>query len=310
MAERTRELAMVLEVSNNITSTLDLQPLLAEVLSHLQAAVAFTGAAICTRQGDDLVYVAYHGAMPAEEMLGRRIPLKSALANQRVMESRAPLIIDDIFQESPLTLSFRQVASEHLQQQVDSIPAWLGVPLLHKDRVLGMLSLSHNKVGHYTDRHARLALAIANQAALAIENARLYARAQETATLDERARLARELHDSVTQALFSMTLHVRAAELGLQRAGIDAGGPLAGSLHQLSELTQGALAEMRALIFELRPNALAEEGRAVALRKQAAALTAREELRSRWRRHWSGWCWTRRWRSISTGSRRRRCTTW
>ncbi len=92
----------------------------------------------------------------------------------------------------------------------------------------------------------------------------------------ERARLARELHDSVSQALFAMTMHARAAQLAAGQAGLAESGPLGRAVAQLADLAQGALAEMRALIFELRPAALAEEGLVAALRQQAAALTARE----------------------------------
>src|SRR5947209_3273107 len=76
-----------------------------------------------------------------------------------------------------------------------------------------------------------------------------------------------------------MTLHARTTHMYLEREGIDPQSPLARSVRQLSDLTQGALAEMRALLFELRPGSLREEGLVAALRKQAAALTAREELK-------------------------------
>jgi signal transduction histidine kinase len=82
----------------------------------------------------------------------------------------------------------------------------------------------------------------------------------------------------VSQALFSMTMHARAAQLAMASAGLDESGPLGRSVTQLAELTRGALAEMRALIFELRPGALAEEGLVAALRKQGAALSAREQV--------------------------------
>jgi signal transduction histidine kinase len=109
-------------------------------------------------------------------------------------------------------------------------------------------------------------------------NARLLHDAQDKAVLEERQRLARELHDSVTQTLFSTTMHARAAQLALERSALDPSGPLGRSVGQLLALTQGALAEMRALIFELRPNALRDEGLVEALRKQAAAISARHGL--------------------------------
>ncbi|QMU73411.1 histidine kinase [Streptacidiphilus sp. P02-A3a] len=112
---------------------------------------------------------------------------------------------------------------------------------------------------------------LADQCAVAVTNARL-------AASMERTRLARELHDSISQALFSMTMHARAAQLAMSKADLDDSGPLGRSVAQLAELTRGTLAEMRALIFELRPGALAEEGLVSALRKQGAALTAREQV--------------------------------
>jgi signal transduction histidine kinase len=94
----------------------------------------------------------------------------------------------------------------------------------------------------------------------------------------ERQRIARDLHDSVSQSLFSTTLHVRTAQRALSREGLDAAGPVGEELREIGQLTRGALAEMRALIFELRPGALAEEGLVAALTKQASALGAREGL--------------------------------
>lgn len=120
--------------------------------------------------------------------------------------------------------------------------------------------------------------ALADQAAVAVRNSTLYRTAEQTAALEERHRLARELHDSVSQALFSMTLHARTAQRHLETAGLAADHPVAVEIDQIHGLTQAALAEMRALIFELRPGALEAEGLTAALAKQAAAVAAREQL--------------------------------
>ena len=93
----------------------------------------------------------------------------------------------------------------------------------------------------------------------------------ELAASEERAHLARELHDSVTQSLFSMTLQSRSIELLMARDPAQVPGKLA----ELRELQRDALAEMRALIFELRPGHLQEQGLALALRTHASGLTAR-----------------------------------
>ena len=127
------------------------------------------------------------------------------------------------------------------------------------------------------DDDADYLLAMADHAALAVQNAALFLEQREAAGTEERQRLARELHDSVSQALFSMTMHARTAERRLDPLGPEA--DLARiEVARLQELTKGALAEMRALIFELRPGALAEEGLGAALTKQAAAIAAREQI--------------------------------
>ena len=149
----------------------------------------------------------------------------------------------------------------------------LSVPMKTRLRTVGVLSV-YNKEGEggFTDRDAELATFFANQAAAAIENARLYEQTREYAVVEERNRLARELHDSVTQSLFSVTLLSEAA-LNL----LDRDDPVKARerLERANELAQGALAEMRALIFQLRPMTLQEEGLLSAVKKHLSALRSR-----------------------------------
>lgn len=94
----------------------------------------------------------------------------------------------------------------------------------------------------------------------------------------ERQRIARDLHDSVSQTLFSMTLHARAAERAMAGgSGVSDGGRH--ELGQVVDLSRSALAEMRSLIFELRPEGLVDEGLVSAIRKHAAVLSGREGIR-------------------------------
>ena len=159
---------------------------------------------------------------------------------------------------------------------------WRGmvcIPLAWENRVFGLFGVSlPSSISGPSEEELAFYTALADQAVVAVTSARLKSQTTQVAAALERARLARELHDSVSQALFSMTMHVRAAQLSMVKAGMDDGGPLSRSISELTDLTRGALAEMRALIFELRPGALAEEGLVAALRKQAAALTAREQV--------------------------------
>jgi signal transduction histidine kinase len=136
------------------------------------------------------------------------------------------------------------------------------------------VSINQDQPQAYTYRHITLAMAIANQAAIAIENARLYEQGQMLAVLEERQRLARELHDSVSQALYGIGMGASTARELLERDPAQASAPL----DYVISLTEAGLAEMRALIFELRPDSLEKEGLAAALRKQAEALRARHNL--------------------------------
>ena len=158
------------------------------------------------------------------------------------------------------------------------------VPLAWENRVFGLVGVflppgvpgpSEAELAFYT--------ALADQAAVAVTNARLTADARQAATLAERtppgAGAAR-----LGQPGAVLDDDARAGRpAGDGQGGLDDSGPLGRSVAELAELTRGALAEMRALIFELRPGALAEEGLVAALSKQAAALTARGRSRSRWR---------------------------
>jgi signal transduction histidine kinase len=122
-----------------------------------------------------------------------------------------------------------------------------------------------------------LAAIVSERRRAALELAESQRREGERAAL-ERQRIARDLHDSVSQSLFSTTLHVRTAQRALELQELDPSGPVGEELNEIGQLTRGALAEMRALIFELRPGALAEEGLVAALTKQASALSAQEGL--------------------------------
>ena len=152
------------------------------------------------------------------------------------------------------------------------------VPLGAHGRCVGCLLLYVSADREFDADERGFLRAVADQSAVAVENSRLFGEAETHATLVERQRLARELHDSVSQALFSMTLHARTAERRLATHGVPEGDPLAVSLAALSDLSRGALAEMRALIFELRPGSLEHDGLVAALTRQAQAINAREGL--------------------------------
>jgi signal transduction histidine kinase len=138
--------------------------------------------------------------------------------------------------------------------------------------LIGVLSVHHSQVHHYTPKDARLAFAFANQAAVAIENARLYRKAQAVATAEERSRLARELHDSVTQALYSLTLYAGATRAALQAGKLEVAEK---NLDEVVAVAREGMRDLRLLIFELRPPVLEQEGLVGALRMRLEAVEAR-----------------------------------
>jgi len=149
--------------------------------------------------------------------------------------------------------------------------SFLGVPIVSREHVAGAFYLTDKRGGPralFTDGDEELIRLLAAHAAIAIENAQLHERSRELSTIEERKRLARELHDSVTQTLFSILLTAEAA------ASLVASDPdrARAELDQLQALTQAAMDEMRSLIFELRPAELETDGLAGALRKHVDVL--------------------------------------
>lgn len=154
------------------------------------------------------------------------------------------------------------------------VRALVVAPLLVDDLPIGVLWVNDTIARPFAPDDVALVQALADQAALAIEHTRLLRRGQEAAVLEERARLARDLHDSVTQSVFSAGLMANAAVTQHAR-GAEA---LGSTLQRIKTVTHDALAEMRALLYELQPAALAEEGLAKALAKLVAAMQVRSDV--------------------------------
>ncbi|MFI7132959.1 GAF domain-containing sensor histidine kinase [Nonomuraea sp. NPDC050153] len=146
---------------------------------------------------------------------------------------------------------------------------FLGVPIRDGDQVLGIIFLANKRTpGGFTQADQELLTLFAAHAAIALTNARLYERGRELAMLEERNRVARELHDAVTQKLFSLRLTAQAASAMLDRAPDRA----AAELERVQRLAGEALSELRAVIVELRPAELDRHGLAETLRKHVRML--------------------------------------
>jgi signal transduction histidine kinase len=170
---------------------------------------------------------------------------------------------------------------------------WLGVPMLYGDKVLGAIVVGSYERGAFDEGHQQTLSSIAHQAAVALENARLYEQAQqelterkraeeelrqsemEKAVAAERNRLARDLHDSVTQSLFAVTLYADAAAQLVSSGQMDL---VAGNVRKLRRTAKEALGEMRLLVFELRPPLLKQEGLVAALQARLESVEGRAGL--------------------------------
>jgi signal transduction histidine kinase len=276
--ERTLELTMLLNTSRSIASTLELEELLKQVLDKLLPVVDYTGGAILILEDDHLAIWAYQGLFPRELVQYGNYPADNIIGRQ-LIEEQQPVLIPDVASDSPFALALRQ-AIGLTGPQVRYIRSWMGIPLIAKDRVIGMLALHHREPGIYGQQTADLTMAFANHVAVAIENAQLLKQARRLAVLQERQRLARELHDSVSQALYGISLGSHTAQKLLDRTPVDsdAKAALKEPLDYILSLSEGGLAEMRALIFELHPESLESEGLVAALAKQATALQTRHQI--------------------------------
>jgi signal transduction histidine kinase len=242
------------------------------ICEQLSSITGSHGAAISLLEDANLVLVASK-VSPSE--VGHRVPFVGSSPVAIVVEKRRPVTIMDVLGDTPLAVAYRAYVAEHRHTALAHVRSLMWVPLICKERVIGVLGASHPQPDYFTPHHEELAYAIANQAAVAIENARLHAQTLQHAAQEERQRLARELHDSVSQALYGIGLGAQTALTRLER---DDGARAQEALTYVLELANVGLAEMRALIFELRPESLERDGLIKALERQIAALSARHRL--------------------------------
>ncbi|MFJ4680156.1 GAF domain-containing sensor histidine kinase [Kitasatospora sp. NPDC088783] len=144
---------------------------------------------------------------------------------------------------------------------------FLGMPIMDEDEIAGALFLA-NKPGGFTDHDEELLRILVAHAALALGNARLYERSRELTLSGERARIAHDLHDAVSQKLFSLRLTARAAAKLVDRDPARARDHLA----EVARLAAEAADELRAVVVELRPAALEEDGLVATLASQVQVL--------------------------------------
>lgn len=267
--KRLEQLAALQETSRAIVSTLDLNALLQLIIQQaatlLQANGGMLNLVDWEKREDEVV--ACTGS--ASGTIGIKVPLDRSLSGWVALNNQPEIsnrLADD---ERAYARGGRGIFQEEL------VNAALA-PLTFKDQVIGSIVVV-DKLGGAADfdkPDLELLVGFANQAAIAIENARLYQKAQHLAVLEERSRLARELHDAVTQTLFSASLIAEAVPEVWEKDP-EKGRHL---LQQLRQMNRGALAEMRTLLLELRPAAVVETSLEDLLYQLGEAASGREGI--------------------------------
>lgn len=211
-----------------------------------------------------------HG-LTDEYLANSTIPLGQGATGQAVLQGTPVAITDvanaaDVLTQplSPTTLSLLQAMSKYFRSE-------LSVPLIIKQEIVGTLNLYYARPRQFNQDDIDLAVSFCDQTALAMENARLRERAQEDAIAAERNRIARELHDSVTQTIFSASLIAEVLPTIWTINPVEAQH----GLDDLRKLARGALAEMRTLLLELRPIGLGEVGLEDLLKQLSAGVSGR-----------------------------------
>jgi PAS domain S-box-containing protein len=266
-AEREqRNLAEALsDIAAMLNSTLNLNNVLDRILSEIGRVVPHDSAAITLTGGNATWEVrTYDHESGVQETVENQPDIDQVPTLHLMVRTRQPLIIPDTLR------SELWVVRPHL----DWVRSYLGAPIELEGEVIGYIHLNSSQPGFFSQVHAERLQAFTDQAAIAIQNARLYEQAQALAALEERQRLARDLHDAVSQTLWtaSITADVLPELWKKDRAEGER------SLERLRRLTQGALAEMRTLLLELRPAALIEARLEDLLNQLAQATMSRKKL--------------------------------
>jgi ligand-binding sensor domain-containing protein/signal transduction histidine kinase len=255
--ERRRQVAEGLrEIINILNSNRPLDEILTFIIEQTMRLLGSDAVAIYRYSASEGVITVQSARGLAQQYIENLvIPLGQGVSG-RAVQTRRPVIISgdelDRLDLPPLQLSTEQ--NDLVKTLFSEYRSFLSLPLLVKDEIYGALTLFQCSPRQFSPEEIGLAVGIADQAALALETAHLRDQARQIAVAGERNRLARELHDAVTQTLFSASLIAdvlpriweRSPDEGRRR------------LEELRQFNRGALAEMRSLLLELRPTALVE----------------------------------------------------
>lgn len=204
---KSPELLALMDIAQDVASTLELENLLGKILGKLKTVLDYDAASIMKLEGKDLEVMAYRGPIEHEKAMEISFSLEEAEANREVIDRKEPVLIDDIMGDDPLARGIRETAGDELENTYDYLRCWMGVPLIVKDDVIGMLTLDHKEKCYYSFQDKEVALAFANQVGVAIENAQLYqAEKERLASSERRRQVAEGLRETMSVVNSSQSL--------------------------------------------------------------------------------------------------------
>jgi len=262
---RSMQLELISEIGKEATITQDIQRLLDTITHTIRARFGYFSVSLYLME-DSAGQLMLRSAAGAYKDRLEAEPLRMDLGVGMVgwtAKTGQTFLANDVSREPQyIPLDFQQTQSE------------LCVPIKIDQKVVGILNVESDRVNGFDDWDVKALETLSDQLARTLENVRLYDRIRELAIMEERNRLARELHDSVTQAVFSMVLNAEAASTLIERDPPQA----CQQIHLLQETARHALQEMRSLIFELRPVSLEKDGLAATLKKHIDTVRQNSNL--------------------------------
>jgi nitrate/nitrite-specific signal transduction histidine kinase len=263
VANRTKELATLNTLAAVVSRSLNLDDILKDALDEALAIMGLSKgqAFLLDEDSQSLTLMAHRGLSDELVLHTTQLPLGSNTSGLAAREGRPVVRRVADYPES----RFKRLVQREGVQQV------ISAPLMAKGKTVGAIDLGSSGLHSLSPEQLSLLAAIGHQIGVAVENARLYEQAHQLAIMEERSRLARDLHDAVTQTLFSASLIAQTMPAVWENDR----GEGRRLLMELRRLTRAALAEMRALLLELRPAALAETSLDHLLRQIAETVTGR-----------------------------------
>jgi serine phosphatase RsbU (regulator of sigma subunit) len=164
--QRRRQAETLREVARVVGSSLDLDEVLERILDQLGQVIAYDSAAIHLLEHQQRRIIAGRGFQKGEKVIGLTIPMtyNNSEPGSIVIRTHRPMVVDNVAAAFP---AFSEPRYTHIK-------SWIGAPLIARDKVIGLITIDRVEAGIYRDEDAQLALAFANQVAIALENARLY----------------------------------------------------------------------------------------------------------------------------------------